>query len=131
MRSVTSGFIRALAGCERDPPVAANPFVGTYTLTEVDGDAVPATQQTGTNETTEYLGGTAAIRADETYAVNIVRRVTVNGVETLPEGTFSGEYDRAGNAFDFHHVDGDFAGDVSGNGDLTIQIDGVSYTFSR
>lgn len=133
MRSAMSvlAIVLTLAGCERDAPVEGNPYVGTYTLAMVDGEETPVTQQTGTNETTEYLGGSMAIRPDNTYILNLSRRVTQNGVETFPPGDYAGAYDRSGPAFDFRHPDGDFSGDVTGNGDLSLQLDGVLYEFRR
>jgi hypothetical protein len=133
MRLLTCAAVVAFAftGCQRDAPVEGNPYVGTYTLAAVDDDPLPVTYATGPNETTEYLGGAIAIRADGTYSLTLDRRRNQGGVETLLPGSYAGEYDRAGPAFDFRHPDGDFSGDVSGNGQLTLGLDGVVYTFDR
>lgn len=129
----------ALAACGSDSPTAPEPsgdrsLVGTYVLTEVQGEPIPAVHQIDL-----YTGGEFVVRRDDTATVSVHYVATIaEGVTADRHIEFAGSYRMTGTTqsgtqmFVVESPSGvSLSGQVIHEGAVLLYIDTVRLRFER
>ncbi len=122
-----------LAACgDGGPTDPSQSAVGTYTLVQVNGSALPALLGQFAEGGVDVLSGTLTLRGDRTYTETVNVRITPSTgvVQTFPaieDGTFT----VTGSTVQFQTSDGDtYSGTLSGT-TLSYNVDGLSATYQK
>jgi hypothetical protein len=121
-RFATLALVLLFAACSEFTGADTTDHVGVYSISSVNGAALPFTLSDDGTETVEVLQGTVTLNADRTFTDNTQFRVTTDGVESTPQQQVQGQYLRSKSSVTFEGYDGSF---------YTGQLDGSTLTIMR
>ena len=118
----TLALILVLGACTDSTGSNSTDHVGVYTMTTINGDALPATLSSNGADSVEVTAGTVTLNADRTFSETVSYRITKAGAETTEQELVVGLYSRSRNHFNLNGSDGSL---------LAADLDGTALTMLR
>ena len=114
--------IALVAACN-DSTAVNGDASGTYTLSAINGAALPFTLQATTTDTLVITAGNIVINTDGTFVETLTADETAGGVKTTQTNVCPGSYIQQGNAFTFNE---NVTGDANCGGSYGARWDGAN-----
>lgn len=122
----------ALAGCNEDPVSPEEALPGSYTLSTVNGSALPATIFEAGTQMVEITAGELQVGADNTFDLSVTVRSTDNDVSQTVTNQHSGSWTITGNVVSFTYSANGFTDTGVLDGDqLTVVFQGRALVFRK
>lgn len=127
-------LVSAVACGGSDTPSAPiqSTAVGRWTLSTVNGAALPFTTSGSGANKTELISLTASVETGGKWSAAITSRTTTNGQQSTQSGTNAGTWSLTGTSLEFRSTnDGSVTtGSVNGN-TLTTKQDGMTFVYTK
>jgi hypothetical protein len=136
MRKAIGFVLLALAlacGGDKVSGPGSESIAGSYSLTTIDGAALPTVVVQAPDDKLEVTTGSLSLHGDNSYLLTFNLRETQGGTVTVETLSESGAYSRASETVSFHPSDdsGDWSASYASGGTLTATLDGVTFVFGR